>query len=612
MKLFGRHGVLKPRHIKERNSYISSSLTSSADLVERLISSSTNDPSRALVMRFNRQWLDPYCPVYKWYRQQRQVRSSTQFTSIEHWKTNQAPFYHEYLIIRLDTGDGDVCRVERMGEGSRRDAIKRLGCTAYDIIQCFSSSEYASNPISKEPAELICRVDFPRAFDLQDILAICWSIQKTPRCAGYTLQRYNCYFLCLTTLAVLARRVGRWEGMLDTETSWSGLVNHVISYLQQTRCEDPDEYIGLGICDLIEPNQANPRGTMLDALHGCLSHEGLTAWGTFTSTTLWMKDLEEAITRSLASHVEDAFTTLLGSNSTWSKMVQDILNFDRNDADKLRAYDISHEFQKAVEHSFGLCLCQSILEAARSTDKMRQMYQLEYQPALWCRMIASSLAAVGYVCGVFGGAEKSVSGQGGWSEALSKNWQQSFNKNPLGAFSFTRLAFLGLFDDDMDMVMFMGWGLRSYLHGVPISAPLQQTLGSNLCATRIAKLRALVLLFDRRVWIESLQVCVGRAIGDAAKSHITRMESTSESYVIRMTYSHGGTRKLSARQLHDYIRERIHMHAVRVESIGLAAAQLVEIGIDLAMSEVWKGLPSGYGGMYGRLDLETPSRQDVF
>ncbi|KAH7333777.1 hypothetical protein B0J17DRAFT_676816 [Rhizoctonia solani] len=559
MKLFGHH----PRHFKERESYISSSLTSSAELVERLTSSSTNDPSRALVMRFNKQWLDPYCPVYRWYQQQRQARSSTDFTSIEHWKTKRAPFYHEYLIIRLN-GEEDVCRVERLGEGSRRDAIKRLGCTAYDIIQCVSTVEYASSPISKEPAELVCRVEFPRAFDLQDILAICWSVQQTPRCSAYTPQRYNCYFLCSTILAVLLVASG-------------------------------DEYIGLSICDLIEPNHPDPRSFILDKLRDCLSLEGLIAWGTSTSATLWMKNLELASTEGLASHVRNTCVQVLEDKIGWASTVKGIFDFDRRDADSLRAHNISPEFKTAIERGFGLSLCQSILENAASTRKMYRMFQVEYQPAIWWRMMASGLAGLTYVFGALGaGCELSLSGEGlgGWSEALNNNWSRSFRRNPLAAISYCRLEFLDY--GDINIIRARTWGLRSLLYGVPISLPLQRTLQSPTCPSRITKLHALMILFDWDVWVESLQACVGRSIYNAAKAHIARIESRSISH----TDLRSNTRELSAGQFHDYIWEHIRVHAKRVESARLAAAQLVETGIEMAMSDVWTGLPTGYGGMY--------------
>ncbi|KAG8729435.1 hypothetical protein FRC11_008778 [Ceratobasidium sp. 423] len=394
MKLFGSYSVLNYlRRAKERESYISSSLTPPADLSKRLLSTSSEDSSRSLAMQFHHQWRHPDCPVMKWYQQQ-QFRSSTQFTSIEHWRTKQAPFYHEYLLIRLKSEEGDICRVERMGDGSRKDAITRVGCTAYDIIQCCSAAEYALNPVSQEPAGLICRIEFPRVFDLLDVLAICWSVQQTQRCSVYTLQRYNCYFLCLTILAVLARRVGEWEEAIDTKEVWVGLVDSMITCLQQTPCGGADEYMGLGICHIIDPEGPNPRGFILESFRTRLRINGLEYLKTSISATLWMKNFEAEIKQSLGSQIEYSADAALGSTSTSATKIKLVLEFDASNEDDCRVHNISQEFIETFGRQLLSIFVQVVSEMVTSVDRMRRMREIEYRPALLQRIASLVLVPI--------------------------------------------------------------------------------------------------------------------------------------------------------------------------------------------------------------------------
>ncbi|KAG8741528.1 hypothetical protein FRC12_015635 [Ceratobasidium sp. 428] len=141
-----------------------------------------------------------------WYS--RQLKSSVKFQSIEHRRNLEGPFYHEFLLLNLT--DGAVCKVERTGEGSRTSAIRSIGCTARDLIQWLSKDDSQLHSI-KAASQRIAEIDLGREFDVMDVLAICYSIQNTGACRIYTLQRYNCYFLCLTVLSTLTRRVASWE-----------------------------------------------------------------------------------------------------------------------------------------------------------------------------------------------------------------------------------------------------------------------------------------------------------------------------------------------------------------------------------------------------------------
>ncbi|KAG8689952.1 hypothetical protein FRC09_012189, partial [Ceratobasidium sp. 395] len=193
-----------------RRKYSTQSFISSALSTQRAPMWS-DSPGRGRLQRmsFHPEWQHPDCTVMRWYNDQND--SSRKFRLVEHRRDIQGPFYHEFLLLILT--DGAICRVERVGEGSRRDAVLDTGCTANDLIQWFSSDAY---PVfeTKHPSSLISKVDLLSEYDILDVLAVCYAVQNTKACKVYTLQQYNCYFLCLTVLAVLTRRAANWEGVI--------------------------------------------------------------------------------------------------------------------------------------------------------------------------------------------------------------------------------------------------------------------------------------------------------------------------------------------------------------------------------------------------------------
>ncbi|KAG8692318.1 hypothetical protein FRC08_009859, partial [Ceratobasidium sp. 394] len=195
-----------------------------------------------------------------WYDQQ--CKSSTRFRSIEHRRNVDGPFFHEFLLLKLM--DGAICRVERMGEGSRTDAIRLTGCTAHDLIQWFIESDYDKFS-EKCPSMLIAKVDLCQDFDILDVLAICYSIQNTKACRAYTLQRYNCYFLCLTVIAMLTRRVASWETMV-TSDDWNSCISSSLDQLSNLSLDDSKKHSIMRLCALLEPDNPQPARFILDAL----------------------------------------------------------------------------------------------------------------------------------------------------------------------------------------------------------------------------------------------------------------------------------------------------------------------------------------------------------
>lgn len=242
-------------------------------------------------MKFHTVWQHSDCPVMKWYR----LQTCTEFKSIQHWRNLDTQFYHEFLIILLT--DGSACRIERMGEGSRADAIRRIGCTAYDLIQWFSPEDYAATKWSRGSQEMLIQVDFPRNFDLLDVLAVCYTIQhEYPRASVYTLQRYNCYFLCNTILVVLTRHVAEWETLL-TDASWGAIVDDMIDELRHLSLlpieqQKAVEFFALGFCSLLRPESQDPAGFLLEPLKSRLKTWALERIKKALAELLWCKHFD--------------------------------------------------------------------------------------------------------------------------------------------------------------------------------------------------------------------------------------------------------------------------------------------------------------------------------
>ncbi|KAG8773088.1 hypothetical protein FRC12_002723 [Ceratobasidium sp. 428] len=186
----------------------------------------------------------------EWYNLQQE--SSTRFYSIEHRRDLEAPFYHEFLILKLV--DGAVCRIERVGEGSQTDAIRDLGCTSHDVIQWYAQDNYEA---AIAGSGLVAIINFDQGFDILDVLAICYGVQHTKASSVYTLQRFNCYFLCLTILAILSRQVANRENNTTFDERGSD-VTTTLESLFATSLEAPRKHAILRLSVVLAPNNSHP------------------------------------------------------------------------------------------------------------------------------------------------------------------------------------------------------------------------------------------------------------------------------------------------------------------------------------------------------------------
>ncbi|KAG9086807.1 hypothetical protein FRC06_002868 [Ceratobasidium sp. 370] len=290
--------------------FANASLASSRTLLDGVSIWSKNTGREGLhVMRFGSEWRNPRCTVERWYQAQvkrsQESESTTHFTTIQHRRNLDAPFYHEFLLIPLK--DGSCYRLERTGVGSNVDAISLSGCAACNLIQWFPGDEYRAF-VQDKPSALVASVQFPREFDILDVLAVCYSIQQHPDSRNYTLQCYNCYFFCCAILAVLARRVADWESVVFFD-QWGGLVEKVLDRISESasRCSQPDgkRYYALRACSILGDENLK---SILNELRVVLvtGSNGFERFRISLGYTLWWFNFGASIKRDLGILVEIA------------------------------------------------------------------------------------------------------------------------------------------------------------------------------------------------------------------------------------------------------------------------------------------------------------------
>ncbi|CAE6532536.1 unnamed protein product [Rhizoctonia solani] len=583
--------ILHPRQIRRRDEFIGgSSLGSSSDISNRLSEASLGG-SRPLSMKFDWFWRQDDCPVEVWY--QEQTKWSTKFTSIEHRRVLQPPFHHEYLLIHLE--DGAICRLERVGEGARTDAIRRTGCTAHDIIQRFPEGQYQNDELSKVESERVVLVQFPRTFDLLDVLAICYSLQQVKRSAVYTLQRYNCYFLCMTVLNVLIRRVANWHTVID-KASWASVINRTKHNLQSMECNDAYSYLGFGICSLVNPNSSNSRKFILDSIGRGLSGEGLSSLHSAICNNFWYRDLGYAVHSGLSDHLDAAATSSLVGTGAGARQMKQLLHDSEAMFDLTKTStppNFQRDFRLAVYNKMTR-LMQTSAQSATAAYSMREVEDpTPLSRQLSCQFI-SAIRAIFFI-------------RGGENEFCEMFGEMSFTTRVRVAvrlFPFFLLLerlnsyetsdsdddyYDGDEDGDGDLEEIEAFASQSLDHAQTVA--LYEVTRSPLCNTRDRSLAALSAgkIFNKDFWARSIGVCVGRQIEECVRQQC-KLGGLITVHTGSQPDSSSGS-QMTVAEFQEYTIKRIQVHADRVASLGLAAAKLVQSEMETTMAKVWKEMP---------------------
>ncbi|KAG8723124.1 hypothetical protein FRC09_004636 [Ceratobasidium sp. 395] len=521
-------------------------------------------------MRFHSEWQHSDCSVIDWYNGQRQ--SNTKFRSIEHRRHLDAPFYHEFLLLKLT--DGAVCRVERTGEGSHTDSIRSIGCIANDIIQWFCGMNYDAFSADLAPSEWIAEVDLDQEFDILDILAICYSIQHTQACRAYTLQRYNCYFLCLTVLAVLTRRVANWETEIDA-VQWDSCLDSTLKDLSNLSHEESQKYTILALCAYLEPENPRRAQFIFDILQEHLRSraEGFTQCNDVLKRMLWQAGWEPVLRSILIEPIKVFSDTLQDSGYCSQQFKRGIAISDADSVSVIASSKI------IARHGLPI-LAEEIanfFDRGKNTYKsLVRMWQIEH-PVSFSNFVLSGLAgnlgasvlALVPVSLLADVASDRISAstldrlEG--SDATRKLMNKAFDQ---AEEEFGGLAAVQLLD---------GLALKGVLGPSEVSLVVTCFVAQSSFAENVAALAASGLKSILRAILEERRINIRLA---------PRSQGMQESDQVFMTI--GDFQE-------SYIKPRIADHARRVDTHLLAAAEFVIEDIEKTMQEVWRGLPLGFG-----------------
>ncbi|KAG9081295.1 hypothetical protein FRC06_005663 [Ceratobasidium sp. 370] len=272
------------------------------------------------VMKFARDWQSSNCPVNRWYQAQltysKENGSTTRFSVVQHRRTLDYPFFHEFLIMPL--ADGSYYRLERTGVGSNTDAITRFGCPARDLVAWFPRNQDEPDNRDKGSA-LVAEVGFPSELDILDVLAVCYSIQKQPRARRYTLQCYNCYFFCCTILSILGRRSVDWESMVPS----IGLLQLRLQLFDNmnnlSNSPEAKRYSALRVCSTLKPQDPSAGKPVTGGLVDGLSKVGQDSFQQILGEVFWLHGCRIQLRRKLEIFLWDSTrqicSELVGSDS---------------------------------------------------------------------------------------------------------------------------------------------------------------------------------------------------------------------------------------------------------------------------------------------------------
>ncbi|KAG8736251.1 hypothetical protein FRC10_009543 [Ceratobasidium sp. 414] len=593
MKLLNRMPMRSlKRYTYERDEFIGSSLTSSRLVSERILAwSGSKSRGRLFVMKLHSQWRHNSCPVMRWYEQQRE--SSTRFQVIEHRKNLDGPFYHEFLLLKL--ADGAVCRVERTGDGSRADALRFAGCTSNDLIQWFSADDYTqfSNTM---PSNLIAEVDLQQEFDILDILAVCYSIQKTKACRVYTLQRYNCYFFCWTILAVLTRRL--WETTIASD-AWDLAVNSAMDHWSNVPLEEAKKHIILRIYALLDPN--NPSATLqfLDPLrsHLCSNKLDLSGVSQALDMTLWATTYESALREGLAPAASDVQDALYADGGVCGTHLQRAIA--GGPEERFREISSDRRLEEVYWDNVIETYFRVFRRVSRAFSHQCQLMEIE-RPLPFIKLAQCNfLASVGSFVILFGGIPRGQHWDVKRDKVLARNTLAGkLCCMRMVAFE-NRLKRLGsLAGDDRyevaferELSMIGAQQGEQCLTAIYDAMEVRYTLDPSKAAIVHST------MCDDEDFNGYISSFATSALAPTLPGLLKSDRAQLHAKIVHSDKQHPTDTPYTVEEFQkNYLRPFMHAHAKRVAAHQLAAAELVEADIQGVMAEVWKSMPDEFRG----------------
>lgn len=531
-----------------------------------------------------------------WYKLQQ--ASSTAFRSIQHHRDSDPPFFHEFLLLQLN--DGALCRIERTGQGSRIDAIRNIGCTAHDYIQYFSASDYKAFTVDK-PSELIAQVDLPHDFDIMDVLAICYAIYKRPRTRAYTLQRFNCYFLCGTILLVLTRRLVRWEAMVTFDI-WNEALYQSLDRLAHISRDPTKRYLLLHVCRLLEPDTPEPAGFIFKALRDRLGTlpDAYNSLKQALINNLWRNAWNGRMNQAIVDHVNNAVAVALEGDGDCAKVLRSATHDSKKVLQaKIESYATVNNIlnKKAVD-----ALSDGTKALAKATGEHYRMEKME-RPHSVIQEVWIFTAT--HVCGALFPIQLALSGdmeEWGFKDIFLGSLRGIITAQTVGVIQSRRL--LGMREQQDGTIVVGGTqGIDTTISAPASVAQVNYDMAARTLDETLTELSERGILTPPNITIalhgilckNMWDAWLNRSVCDLLRATLPDMLLEEEGILVKIPNEDGSfTEMRSVVQFQNHMHQRIEAHASRVEAYRLAAAPLVNQDIHDAITDVWMSIPPGF------------------
>ncbi|KAG8694940.1 hypothetical protein FRC08_008167 [Ceratobasidium sp. 394] len=569
------------------NEFVHASLVSSRAILQRASTWSSHANREGIhIMRFHSEWRDLSCSVEQWYQIQlkrsREARSTTRFTTIQHRRTLDSPFFHEFLLIPLI--DGSYYRVERTGVGSNIDAITLYGCTACDMIEWFPAVKYEALALDR-PSSLITEVQFPFEFDILDILAICYSIQKHSRARNYSLQCFNCYFFCCAILSILTRRVvdlenmvnsGRWEELLGR------LFDEMSVFSGSPLLPEAKKYSILWVCAALQPQNPLSGMVVVETLRGALCAKPTASKAIRKSLVdmLWLHNVNRLLMENLEATVD------LGVEQLCSRLLQP----SSVTANPERGRDGHKLVEKLYAHRYAAYASKA--GTAFQQTKSVVSHQCRELPARTCLVASLCGPPLGFGMGLIHG--------------MSYPRSHGYDRLKLGlkvACATSRVGFwivLGRMEAASGFCSDLGRDANEIdlVHVNGFITDVFETLESSDSPNKNEFPSTMVrMLAQRKNDWDGLRYSTKALLCDSL-ARLVKNEAVSHGGTLTLTRTSDMVRtpeKVNIWAFQECIREHIKTYATRVEENHLGLSGAIFRSVETAISGVWKSMPGGFG-----------------
>ncbi|KAG9080874.1 hypothetical protein FRC06_006045 [Ceratobasidium sp. 370] len=386
-----------------------------------------------------------------------------------------------------------------------------------------------------------------------------------------------------------------------TSDEWDSCVSSLLDKLSNLSPDDLKKYPLIRLCALLEPDNPQPGRFIFDVLQVYLTSQAgaLTSYSQVMNTTLWRTAWDSLLFGSLITLLPPAASAILKDESHCGTLIRRAIHTSSRDtalairSDDVFASHYTKELGKQLELVFA-----KYIETYKKLSRMREIEQ----PVSFCSRVLSRLAGffVGAVAALipFSLLAKSSDGDD-YIGYMTASQVAMASKLKLGSVLFSA-QILDVLDgtdtwgDAFDEAM---GGLKKHYIVNIFSAVLDGLAAKGILGPSEISL-VMAGLLNRSHFIALLVALITSAdLGRAL--HATQEAHQPEIYLLVAPQDGPKPSKMSITPVdfqETYIRQRIHAHAKRVDAHQLAAAPLVSEDIGYTMAEVWKLLPSGFGG----------------